>query len=86
MTYKGFNFVALGFTGKRAAKYKEKYIDAFEAMREQLQKQSVPQSQLEILAGAVNGLLEQDKKLKAIEGRMAKADVQASAIEKVSMR
>lgn len=32
MTRDGFSFLAMGFTGKQAAKWKEKYIEAFNAM------------------------------------------------------
>jgi len=36
MTKDGFTFLAMGFTGKEAAKWKEAYINAFNAMAEQL--------------------------------------------------
>lgn len=37
ITRDGFMFLAMGFTGKEAAKWKEAYINAFNAMAEQLQ-------------------------------------------------
>ncbi len=38
MTKNGFMFLAMGFTGKEAARIKEAYIGAFDAMAEQLQQ------------------------------------------------
>lgn len=43
MTKDGFIFLAMGFTGKKAAEFKEKYIAAFNAMENQL-KQGITQS------------------------------------------
>ncbi|MCL1161451.1 Rha family transcriptional regulator [Shewanella chilikensis] len=39
MTKNGFMFLVMGFTGKRAAEIKERYIQAFDEMAEQLSKQ-----------------------------------------------
>lgn len=39
MTRDGFTFLAMGFTGKVAAQFKEAYINAFNEMEEMLQKQ-----------------------------------------------
>ena len=38
MTKDGFMFLSMGFTGKEAARIKEAYIGAFNAMAEQLQQ------------------------------------------------
>lgn len=42
ITRDGFAFLAMGFTGKRAAQFKEAYINAFNQMEKQLSKPSVP--------------------------------------------
>ncbi|MBF8842902.1 peptidase [Escherichia coli] len=42
ITRDGFAFLAMGFTGKRAAKFKEAYINAFNQMEKQLSKPAVP--------------------------------------------
>lgn len=42
ITRDGFTYLAMGFTGKKAAMFKEKYIEAFNAMEKELQKRSVP--------------------------------------------
>lgn len=41
ITRDGFAFLAMGFTGKRAAQFKEAYINAFNQMEKQLSKPSV---------------------------------------------
>ncbi|ECA7457515.1 peptidase [Salmonella enterica subsp. enterica serovar Bareilly] len=41
ITRDGFAFLAMGFTGKRAAQFKEAYIDAFNQMEKQLSTPSV---------------------------------------------
>lgn len=41
MTKDGFAFLAMGFTGKEADRFKEKYIDAFNWMQEELLKRGM---------------------------------------------
>lgn len=43
MTKNGFAFLAMGYTGKKAGQFKERYINAFDAMEQQL-KQGITQS------------------------------------------
>lgn len=47
MTRDGFAFLVMGFTGKGAAAWKEKYIAAFNAMEEGLRKELVPAATIE---------------------------------------
>lgn len=42
ITRDGFSFLAMGFTGKSAATWKERYINAFNQMEETLRKNQVP--------------------------------------------
>ncbi|EFM6916890.1 peptidase [Escherichia coli] len=42
ITRDGFAFLAMGFTGKRAARFKEAYINAFNLMEKQRSKPAVP--------------------------------------------
>ena len=65
----GFTFLVTGFTGDRAFEFKKQYIAAFNAMEKKLMERK-PATQLEVLVGVANGLLEQDKKLKEIEGKV----------------
>jgi Rha family phage regulatory protein len=41
ITRDGFTFLAMGFTGKEAAKFKEEYIEAFNEMERQLKEQEL---------------------------------------------
>ncbi len=41
VTKNGFAFLVMGFTGKEAAAWKERYIEAFDAMESQLRIQSI---------------------------------------------
>ncbi len=41
MTRDGFSFLCMGFTGKQAASWKEKYIEAFNAMEAELLQQKI---------------------------------------------
>ena len=61
ITENGFIFLTMGFTGKKAVKFKEDYILAFEKMKEFLQSQNQPKelSRLEILKIAIEN--EQEK-------------------------
>ena len=63
ITENGFTFLAMGFTGKKASKFKENYILAFEKMKEFLQNQIQPKelSRLEILEIAMTSEKEKIK-------------------------
>lgn len=64
MTKDGFMFLVMGFTGKKAASVKEAYINAFNAMAEQLR---LPASDLKTKTALPNGLtLEQCDAVKAL--------------------
>ncbi len=49
MNRDGFTLLAMGFTGKKAMRFKLDYIAAFNAMEKALKEQQKPLSQLEIL-------------------------------------
>lgn len=65
MTKDGFAFLCMGFTGKKAAQWKEKYINAFNMMSDELH--SVPAT-MEIMNEIVKKI-EQDKDLASLHGR-----------------
>ncbi|HDY7840668.1 TPA: Rha family transcriptional regulator [Vibrio vulnificus] len=48
MTKDGFMFLVMGFTGKRAAEIKERYINAFNEMAESLKQPSHPANHLKL--------------------------------------
>ncbi|ALA12303.1 Rha family transcriptional regulator [Paenibacillus larvae] len=68
MSQDGFSFLVMGYTGKEAAKFKEMYIAEFNRMREKLTQR--PQTQLEILQASIGQLVEQERRLTAVEKRL----------------
>src|SRR5699024_9530527 len=64
MNRDGFTLLAMGFTGSKAMEFKLKYIEAFNQMEK---KQQQPQTQLEVLQGAINQMVAQDQRLTAVE-------------------
>ncbi|MEV2390444.1 Rha family transcriptional regulator [Paenibacillus larvae] len=68
ITQDGFSFLVMGYTGKEAARFKEMYIAEFNRMRKQLTKP--PQTQLEILQASIGQLVEQERRLTAVEKRL----------------
>lgn len=55
VTRDGFSFVAMGFTGREAAGWKEKFIEAFNAMERELLQQGVPDASHVWLEARTNG-------------------------------
>lgn len=70
LTEKGFSWIAMGFTGKKAAEFKEQFINQFFEMREWLNKSSQPQSQEEMLVAASQALLDHKKKIDALSSKV----------------
>lgn len=70
MTKDGFSFLVMGYTGKKAAVFKEAYIKAFNNMEEEIRRSVKPKSQLEILQMSINQLVEQEHRLSNVEKRL----------------
>lgn len=70
MNRDGFTLLAMGFTGKKAMRFKLDYIAAFNAMEKALKEQQKPLSQLEILVQSAQALLEQSKRIENVEKRL----------------
>lgn len=71
MTKDGFSFLVMGYTGKKAAQFKEAYINAFNKMEEEIRSSVKPKSQLEILQMSINQLIEQEHRLSSVERDVA---------------
>lgn len=67
MTKDGFSFLVMGYTGKKAATFKEAYIKAFNQMENAIRSLVKPMSQLEVLQMTVNQMVEQEKRLSSVE-------------------
>ena len=71
MTKDGFSFLVMGYTGKKAAQFKESYINAFNKMEVEIRSSVKPKSQLEILQISINQLVEQEHRLSSVERDVA---------------
>lgn len=71
MTKDGFSFLVMGYTGKKAAQFKEAYINAFNKMESEICSSIKPKSQLEILQMSINQLVEQEHRLSSVERDVA---------------
>lgn len=69
MNQDGFTLLAMGFNGKKAMEFKLKYIEAFNAMKRQIEQSnpSVPQTYLEALKSLVKS--EEEKQQLALENK-----------------
>ena len=83
MNQDGFTLLAMGFNGKKAMEFKLKYIEAFNAMKRQIEqsKPSVPQDYLEALKYLVKA--EEEKQQLAFENK--KQQEQIITISKTNM-
>lgn len=67
MTRDGFMFLAMGFTGAKAAKWKEDYISAFNAMEAELKKAGPVLSQFDMMRAVIDNLEANNQRLFAVE-------------------
>lgn len=80
----GFSFLVMGYTGKEAARFKEIYIAEFNRMRDQLNKQMLPQmSFAEVLAGVANQLVNQEKRLADQDAKLDAMNQDVKSIREV---
>lgn len=75
MNQDGFTLLAMGFNGKKAMEFKLKYIEAFNAMKRQIEQSnpSVPQNYLEALKSLVKS--EEEKQQLALENKQQQATI-----------
>lgn len=75
MNQDGFTLLAMGFNGKKAMEFKLKYIEAFNAMKRQIDqsKPSVPQNYLEALKSLVK--TEEEKQQLALQNKRQQATI-----------
>lgn len=85
MTKDGFSFLVMGYTGKKAAAFKEAYIKAFNQMEDTIRSSVKPMSQLEILQMSIGQLVEQEKRLSNVEQRIDRIEQERVESEKALM-
>lgn len=81
MTKDGFSFLVMGYTGKKAAQFKEAYINAFNKMESEIRSSIKPKSQLEILQMSINQLVEQEHRLSSVERDVAETKKEIAEIK-----
>ena len=81
MTKDGFSFLVMGYTGKKAARFKEAYINAFNKMESEIRSSIKPKSQLEILQMSINQLVEQERRLSSVERDIAETKKEIAEIK-----
>ena len=83
MNQDGFTLLAMGFNGKKAMEFKLKYIEAFNAMKRQIEQSnpSLPQNYLEALKSLVKA--EEEREQLALENKQQQATI--LTISKVNM-
>lgn len=81
MTKNGFTFLAMGFTGEKAAKFKEAYILQFDAMENELRARPVPVTREQIMASA---LLLADETMKEQAATIAVLTPKADALDRIA--
>lgn len=79
MTQDGFSFLAMGFTGREAASWKEKYIAAFNAMAAQLSAPT-PLTGPQLMAAA---LIEADATMKVQAAQIEELTPKAAALDRL---
>ena len=79
MNRDGFTLLAMGFTGKEALKWKIKYINAFNAMEQELRNPK-PMTTNEMFAMQAQINLESERKLAALEGKVAETNRKFDAV------
>lgn len=70
MNRDGFTLLAMGFTGKKAMKFKLDYIAAFNAMEKALKEQQKPLTSAQMFAMQANINLEHEQRLENVEKRL----------------
>lgn len=74
MNRDGFTLLAMGFTGKDALEWKLRYIEAFNNMEKELKSRQKPLSGAEQLLAQAQYLVEQERRLKAVEEKQERFD------------
>ncbi|MRG86972.1 Rha family transcriptional regulator [Salinibacillus xinjiangensis] len=67
ITQDGFSFLVMGYTGKKAAEFKEKYITEFNRMKQQLQEQNKPSYMIDDPIKRAEKWIMERKKLERLE-------------------
>ncbi|MBU8598469.1 phage regulatory protein/antirepressor Ant [Alkalihalobacillus clausii] len=83
MTQDGFSFLVMGYSGKEAARFKEKYINAFNAMREKLYAISQPSYMITDPVERAKAWIREQEEKQQLELRAAEYEEKADYVDKI---
>lgn len=83
MTRDGWTFLVMGFTGKKAAQFKERFIEAFNAMEAELKKRSMKIDYREAAVTLAKQVLEYDERQKVLETKVIELKPKANKFEQL---
>lgn len=87
ITRDGFVFLCMGFTGADAAQWKEKYIQAFNLMEQQIKQQSVSfDSLLSNPIALRNALLTYSERVSGLETQVSALTPKAEALDRIATK
>lgn len=81
MTKDGFTFLAMGFTGEKAANFKEAYIARFNAMENEIRNRPVPVTREQKIASA---LILADEMIQEQKAQIAALAPKAEALDRIA--
>ncbi|MEK4343259.1 Rha family transcriptional regulator [Brevibacillus sp. FSL L8-0710] len=83
LTEDAFAIVAMSYVTPEAMKMKVKFLDEFKRLREQLRAVQTPKTQLEILQVSIQQLVEQERRLTAVENRVEQTEKKQDQITEI---
>jgi Rha family phage regulatory protein len=83
LTEEAFTIVAMSYTTPEAMKMKVRFIEEFKRMKEELQKQSQPKTQAEMLLLYAQQLVEQERRVKQIEEQVTVVQHRLDNIDRI---
>ncbi|MFA9459104.1 Rha family transcriptional regulator [Halalkalibacter sp. AB-rgal2] len=83
ITQDGFTLLAMGYSGKKAMEFKEKYIAEFNRMKEQIPAPSVASYMIEDPIERAKQWIEEQKKVQLLEQRAALYEEKANYVDEI---
>ncbi|WP_340701629.1 Rha family transcriptional regulator [Brevibacillus borstelensis] len=83
LTEDAFAIVAMSYVTPEAMKMKVKFLEEFKRLREQLLAVQAPKTQLEILQVSIQQLVEQERRLAAVENRVEQTEKKQDQITEI---
>lgn len=85
MTEQGFTLLVMGYTGPKAMEFKEKYINEFHRMREELQRQKLPATIEDLIIMQAQSVKELKAKVAQLEEQTTAAHHRIDNLDKIDI-